>query len=251
MTTTSAPTTRQPGHPFEAIRAFGVMCGGPIVLALAAVASIAFVVIALLRGEAPPLLAIIGTGAVVAYVALLPWQRGWGATRDEARRSLPGDELVADAGLRITRAVTIDAPVDAVWPWLAQIGQDRGGFYSYEWLENLAGCRMRNAERIHPEWQHRDVGDTVKLHPLTGLKVARVEPGRLFAFEGGWFFVLEPIDDHHTRLFARGRSPRGWPSLSYALFIELPHFIMERKMLLGIKARAERAGSREGSGSHD
>jgi len=210
------------------------------VLAVAAVVSIAFVMAALLRGETPTLLTVIGTAGFIMYLALLPWQRSWGATRDEFQRSLPGDKLVAHPGLRITRAVTIDAPPDAVWPWLAQIGQDRGGLYSYEWLENLAGCRMRNADRIHPEWQHRDVGDTVKLHPLTGLKVARFEPSRIFAFEGGWFFVLEPIDDNHTRVFARTRAPRGWPSLSYALFIELPHFVMERKMLLGLKARAER-----------
>ena len=69
-------------------------------------------------------------------------------------------------------------PPEAVWPWLAQIGQDRGGFYSYEWLENLAGCRMRNADRIHPEWQDRQAGDTVLLHPSSGLKILRLDPGR-------------------------------------------------------------------------
>jgi hypothetical protein len=141
--------------------------------------------------------------------------------------------------VRPAAAVTIDAPVHTVWPWLAQIGQDRGGFYSYEWLENLAGCRMRNADRVHPEWQHREGGDTVKLHPLTGLTLARFEPDRILAFEGGWYFALVPIAGERTRLFARTRVPRRLASLSYAVFIEFPHFVMERKMLLGLKARAE------------
>jgi hypothetical protein len=126
-----------------------------------------------------------------------------------------------------------------VWPWLAQLGQDRGGFYSYEWLENLAGCRMRNADRIHPEWQEREVGETVKLHWASGLELTRFEPNRVYAL-GGWYFVLEP-EDGRTRLIARGRFPRGRASIAYGLLLELPHFIMERKMLLGIKERAERA----------
>jgi hypothetical protein len=130
----------------------------------------------------------------------------------------------------MTRAVTINAPLDEVWAWLAQIGQDRGGFYSYEWLENLAGCRMRNADRIHPDWQRRAIGDTVLLHPSTGLKVARFEPPRSYAFEGGWYFALEQVNETTTRLLARSRMPRGLASLAYAGFIELPHFIMERKM---------------------
>jgi len=78
--------------------------------------------------------------------------RSWRATPAETKRALPGDELVPEPRIQITHAVTIAAPVERVWPWLAQIGQDRGGFYSYEWLENLAGCEMRNADRVHPEW---------------------------------------------------------------------------------------------------
>ena len=130
-----------------------------------------------------------------------------------------------------------------MWPWLAQIGQDRGGFYSYEWLENLAGCRMRNADRIHPEWQHRAVGESVLLHPAFGLEVARFEPNRALVLDGWGSFVLEPIDDRRTRLISRSRVPRGWAALTYALLLEIPHFVMQRKMLLGIKERAERAAS--------
>jgi hypothetical protein len=241
VTTQTTPVTRKPLHVVEAVRAFAVTFGGPVLLALAAMASISFAAAALVRGDAPSPLALAGVAGAAVYLVLLPWQRHWGATNEETRRSLPGDELVTDPGLKITRAVTIDAPVEGVWPWLAQIGQDRAGLYSYAWLENLAGCRMRNADRIHREWQHRDIGETVMLHPLTGIKVARFEPNRILAFEGGWYFVLESIDGHRTRLFARARAPRGLPSVSYALFLELPHFVMERKMLLGLKERAERS----------
>jgi hypothetical protein len=183
-----------------------------------------------------------GVVAPVAYLlAIRPWLRRWGATAEEARRPLPGDDLVPNTAIDLTWSVTIDAPVEKVWPWLAQIGQDRGGFYSYAWLENLAGCQMRNADRIHPEWQHRDVGEQMMLHPSFGLKVARFEPNRALVLDGWGSFVLEPIDEHRTRLISRSRVPRGWAALSYALFLEIPHFVMQREMLLGIKQRAERA----------
>jgi len=149
--------------------------------------------------------------------------------------------LVPDPASQSTRAVTIDAPVDEVWPWLAQLGQDRGGFYSYEWLENLAGCRMANADRIHAEWQHRDIGDTVLLHPATGLPVWLFERNRVLALKDWGAFVLQPAGERHTRLIARNRQQKGIAAAAYYVLLELPHFIMERKMLLGIKQRAERA----------
>ena len=100
---------------------------------------------------------------------------------------------------------------------------------------------MRNADRIHPEWQERDVGETVFLHPANGLKVALFEPQRVLALKGWGAFVLEPLDERRTRLIARGRGQPGLASVAYTLLLEIPHFIMERKMLLGIKERAERA----------
>jgi hypothetical protein len=112
-----------------------------------------------------------------------PWLLNWGSTPEERRKSMPEDALMPEGSRGLTRAVTVEAPVEEVWPWLAQLGQDRGGFYSYEWLENLAGCRMRNADRIHPEWQHRDVGETVLLHPVNGLKLGKFEPNRAFTLE--------------------------------------------------------------------
>jgi hypothetical protein len=215
------------------------MLGGSVVLVGAAAASAGSAVRSVARRRRPHRLAFAGTAAYASYVWVIrPWLTRWGATDEEVSKSLPGDEIVEDAGMQTTRAVTIDAPVEEVWPWLAQVGQDRGGFYSYEWLENLAGCRMRNANGVHPEWQQREVGETVKLHWASGLKLTRFEPNRVYAL-GGWYFVLEPKDGR-TRLLCRGRFARGVASIGYALLLELPHFIMERKMLLGIKERAER-----------
>jgi hypothetical protein len=183
----------------------------------------------------------LGVAAPLTYLlAIRPGLRGWGATAEEARQPLPGDELVPDPAIDLTWAVTIDAPVEAVWPWLAQVGQDRGGFYSYTWLENLAGCRMRNADRLQPEWQQREVGEIMPLHPSFGLEVTCFELNQALVLKGWGSFVLEPIDASHTRLISRSRVPSGWPAVSYALLLEIPHFVMQRKMLLGIKQRAER-----------
>jgi hypothetical protein len=225
-----------------AARALAVSFGDAAVLSGAAAASIAELSTALLRRRRPRLAAVLGAGAAVAYkLELQPRMRSWGSTVVERTRTLPGDELVAQAGVQVTHAVTIGAPPTAVWPWLAQIGQDRGGFYSYQWLENLAGCELRNADRIHPEWQQRELGEEVPLHPLNGLRVTIFEPGRALGLEGWGVFLLEPAREGATRLIARARVPCGLPSLAYAALIELPHFVMQRRMLLGIKARAESA----------
>ncbi len=227
--------------PIDGARAFGVMLGGPVVLAAAAVGSVVSTARALARREAPSRRAAAGAAATAVYAfAVRPWLLHWGATMKERWKSLPGGED-GSGRWRSTRAITIDAPVEDVWPWLAQLGQDRGGFYSYEWLENLAGCRMRNAEEIHPEWQSREIGETVYLHWATGLPVTRFEPNVVLGLAGWGSFVVEPLGPDRTRLFARGgwRSEPWW--LVYDLLLELPHFVMERKMLLGIKERAERA----------
>ena len=225
------------------MRAFGVMLGGSIALAAAAAASIAAVARAACFAR-PPSLALLGTAATALYMfAIRPWHLRWGTEPEDEQRQLPGDELLPEDGTQILHAVTIDAPVEEVWPWLAQLGQDRGGFYSYEWLENLAGCQMRNADRIHPEWQHRELGETVHLHPAGGLRVSVFEPGRALGLEGWGTFALEPVGRGRTRLIARGGAPRGAGAVSYAVLMEIPHFLMERRMLLGIKERAE-AGRR-------
>jgi hypothetical protein len=224
------------------VRAFGVMLGGSIALAAVAAASGAAVARAALAVRRPSALALLGTSATALYALVIrPWHLRWGAEPGDEDHELPGDELLPADGTQILHAVTIDAPVEEVWPWLAQLGQDRGGFYSYEWLENLAGCEMRNADRIHPEWQYREVGETVHLHPAGGLRVTVFEPGHALGLEGWGTFALEPSGTRRSRLFARGGSPRGFGAAAYTLLIEIPHFLMERRMLLGIKERAERS----------
>ncbi|HEY6119261.1 MAG TPA: SRPBCC family protein [Pyrinomonadaceae bacterium] len=194
----------------------------------------------------------IGGAAALAVYALFvrPWHLRWGATEEELKMSLPGDELVEQPKLNATHAITIDAPPEDIWPWLVQIGQTRGGFYSYTWLENLVGCDMHNAEQIVPEWQNLKVGDEVWLHPKAPpLRVLTIEPGRAIVLENSWTFFLRPIDDQTTRLIIRGRGDFN-PNLKNALLnfilwrgvFEPAHFIMERKMMLGIKDRAEGFG---------
>lgn len=194
-------------------------------------------------------LAVAGAGAVVAYVwGIRPWHLRWGATEEELCQTLPGDELAQTPRLKATHAITIDAPADDVWPWLVQMGQTRGGFYSYTWLENLVGCHMRNADRIVPEWQELKVGDSVWLHPKAPpAQVAAIDPGRAIVLKGWGAFVLQPIDDKTTRLIIRSQGDYepnlGNAVLNFLLWrvvFEPAHFIMERKMLLGIKARAEK-----------
>ena len=197
---------------------------------------------------------------VTADLALRPWFLHWGATKDEVKKTLPGDELCPDAASVATRAVTIHAPAEEVWPWIAQLGQDRGGFYSYTWLENLVGARMRNADRILPGLPALTVGDSLWMAPPSRYggrgraKVAMIDPGRYLvlvalddfetitrgepAREGAWAFILEPVDDHTTRLLVRSRSGRAVTPGRF-LFFDPIHFIMERKMMLGIRERAE------------
>ncbi len=195
-------------------------------------------------------LAAVTAGAVAAYAyAVRPWHLRWGATAEEASAPLPGDELVPQPKSRATHAITINAPVKAVWPWLVQIGQDKSGFYSYSWLENLMGCHLRNADRVLPEFQSLKVGDQVWLHPkVPPLPVLVCEPYRAIVLgsntdnPGTWSFYLKEIDEKTTRLIIRGRGDLR-PGLlnwlfNYAVF-EPAHFIMERKMLLGVKRRAE------------
>ena len=194
-------------------------------------------------------LAVAGAGALGAYVwGIRPWHLRWGATDDELRQPLLGDDLAPNPKLKATHAITIEAPVADVWPWLVQMGQKRGGFYSYTWLENLVGCQMRNASRIVPEWQNLKVGDEVWLHPKAPpVQVAAIEPGRAIVLKGWGAFVLQPIDEQTTRLIIRSQGDYdpdlGNAALNFLLWrviIEPAHFIMERKMLLGIKERAEK-----------
>ena len=194
--------------------------------------------------------------AVLAYVGIAilsrPWHKRWGSADTELRAVLPADELVPNPHYTIQHAVTIDAPPTDVWPWLVQLGQDRGGFYSYDWLERLVGDDIRNADRLHPEWQSLHVGDLVRatqpdylggvFGPNLGWRVARLEPARVLVLDQWGAFVLEPANGG-TRLIVRTRGT-GKPNVALApvglLVFEPAHFIMQRRMLLGIKERVER-----------
>jgi hypothetical protein len=172
----------------------------------------------------------------------------WGATGEEAASRLPGDELLDEADGVSTRAITIDAPAASVWPWLAQMGPSpRGGAYTYDWIENLLGLDMHSVDRVLPEFQHPDVGDTIGLG-ADRMRLERVEPRHVLAWrsEDGnwvWTFVLEEHDGT-TRLISRNRF--RMPTLAARigmLPMEPGSLLMERRMLRGIKERAERLAS--------
>jgi hypothetical protein len=198
-------------------------------------------------------IAVIGAMASACLLYVRPRILRWGATDQELAKVLPGDELTPSVNLTATRAIAISAAVDHVWPWIAQLGQGRAGFYSYDLLENLVGCHIQSADRIVPEWQHVGVGDEVKLHPDVGLEVAVLEPGRALVLRGGvamgstsppydftWAFVLDEQPDGTTRLLVRERYAytRWWAPLLVEP-VERVSFLMTQKMLRGIRERAE------------
>jgi hypothetical protein len=183
----------------------------------------------------------------------------WGLSEAVANRAYPGDEHVPAPKWSWTHGIEIDAPPAEVYPWIAQIGCDKAGFYSYQWLENLAGCDLENAARVHPEWTHPTVGGNLWMHPsMPPMKIVDVEPGRhVFALVDdrtptggtlklGWLFYLEPLDGgRRTRFVSRFRSSyEGDWRTSLQLgpyFTESIGFVMDRRMLLGVKERVEAA----------
>jgi hypothetical protein len=173
-----------------------------------------------------------------------------GATYAEAHARLPGDELLEEADGLATRAITIDAPASAVWPWIAQMGPSpRGGAYTYDWIENLLGLDMHSVDQVLPEYQHPQVGDTLG-YGKNRMRFERVEPQRVLATrsEDGnwvWTFVLDE-QDGRTRLISRNRF--RLPTLTAKIGMvpmEPASLVMERKMLRGIKRRAERLATEE------
>lgn len=199
-----------------------------------------------------------GAAALAVYQFVIrPWHLRWGATDEEINETLPGDEVKPDADAQVTHAITINAPASEVWRWLVQIGQGRGGFYSYDWLENFFDLQIHNVDEIKPELQTLNVGDFVRsahkgwlggrFDDKAGWFVVRLEPARALVLRdeiehGSWAFVLNPIDERRTRLVVRVRGDEatnwGRKLLNLSVF-EPAHFIMERKMLLTLKERAE------------
>jgi hypothetical protein len=204
-------------------------------------------------------------GAIGYAAVVRPRTLKWGSTWREQSRVWAGDEFMPEPLTQSTRVITIHAPAERVWPWIAQIGQDRGGFYSYTPLENIVGAEMKNAEEIHQEWQHRNVGDKVwlatpsRFDGKAHLIVARWIPERLMVLVAPpdwdriaagepaehmvWSFIVEPISPKSCRLIVRslgGPNPTTAGKLANYMFWEPAHFIMERGMMLGIKTRVER-----------
>jgi hypothetical protein len=186
------------------------------------------------------------------------YYRNWGATKGECEMRLPGDTLVRDPAVQTTEAVYIDAPPSSVWPWLLQMGQDRGGFYGFEGLKNLAGLRHRDTDRVHPEWQQLAVGDAMRLAPegwwgLPGgvtLNVTDIVPEKYVVFSstsedlpinGVWSFHLQPHWEDRVRILTRARIALRHPGEVFALELARPVIALgTRGLLLGIKHRVER-----------
>jgi hypothetical protein len=194
------------------------------------------------------LLAMLGLGLIYLF-PIRRWYRHWGASEAETRRAMPGDAEVPIPTYETTLAVTVDAPPADIWPWLAQMGYRRGGLYSYDWLDRGFGfLDAPSAERILPQFQRLEVGDVIPVGRGNGFPVKAIEPfhtlvlgGETDGFRWTWQFGLYPVDDARTRLVSRNRAhvPRTVSSTLFMCALEPAAFIMTRKMLLGLKRRAE------------
>jgi hypothetical protein len=208
-------------------------------------------------------------GLILTPVMTRPWHTQWGATEKEVAATMPGDDLVPAPRQKATRAVTIDAPPDKVWPWIVQMGYRRAGWYTYDWFYKLTKSGDfvdgHSSKRIVPKLQDIKAGDVIMINPQVGytimdlkkpeylVELARVDmaTGEAFYLEktpdnymnGTWVYVLKPLADDKTRLIVR--SFNDWKgkigALSNAGAMELGAFIMFRKMMLGVKKRAEAA----------
>jgi hypothetical protein len=203
------------------------------------------------------LIAVVAT--VVGYRAgVKPWIYRWGSADDEIGSALPGDDWIAAASAPSTRAITIDAPIEMIWPWLVQIGENRGGFYSYSVLERAVGVDAHNADRIHSEWQDLRTGDTIWLARRYGeagrTVVAAVKPNSHLVLmspadfartrrgekaSGAWSFYLRPCGGGTRLLVRTSGKPCG-----HAAF-DIVHFVMEQKMMRGIRDRARQTRRRQ------
>jgi hypothetical protein len=182
---------------------------------------------------------------ILGYLAIRPWHLRWGATDEDVSRAMPGD--LEHIGW--TRAVTIEATPEQIWPWLVQWGQGRGGWYSYDWLENLFGFDIHTADRILPEFQNLAVGDPICMSKdFCPSRVTVLEPNRWLSWQaedetGGpvWNFTfgLFPVDDSHTRLIVRESFDNDFMPPAAVLALEVPDVVMELKALDMVKNRAE------------
>jgi hypothetical protein len=184
--------------------------------------------------------------AVLVWFVYRPWALTWGSTDEEVSRPMPGDEVLERATFNATRAVTIEATPEEIWPWIVQIGYRRAGFYSYDILDNDG---IPSAERILPEYQDLQVGDLIPLSKTANVRVTGLEPPNsmvlVFEVEGTWssatwVWGLYPASESHTRLVTRLRA--NATKIRSRLFLDLGEIVMMRKCMLGIKRRAEERG---------
>jgi hypothetical protein len=196
-----------------------------------------------------PTLFVILTFSVLYWFPIRRWMGRWGTTPSDLSRVMAGDGLLVNATYSGTMAVIVNAQPEHIWPWLVQMGYQRGGLYSYDWLDRLFGYLDRpSAARVLPEFQHLAVGDQIPLGRGPSWPVAVIEPNRALVLDmrnmGGfdwvWQFSLDAVDEKRTRLVSRSRvrTQTAWARLAtYA--IEPAGFLMTRRMLLGLKQRAE------------
>jgi hypothetical protein len=185
----------------------------------------------------------------------------WGTSKDELMQQFPGDSIIDTPNIVSTKSIRITAEPKQIWPWLVQMGQGQGGFYSYSRLQNLVGLKMKNADQIMPEYQDTAIGDLMKLSPQGGGEIVIMENNRalvLFAdekqminpnieesrFSTTWLFFIEHKGGGESKLYSRGRYKyKGiLVSVMMRIFLEPITFVMERKMLKGIKRRVENTG---------
>lgn len=188
----------------------------------------------------------LAVGAGLIWFVYRPWVINWGATDAEVERALAGDSIIADATFNATRAVTVHAGPEHIWPWLKQFGYRRAGLYSYDFLDNDG---IPSAEHIIPEFQDLQVGDSIPIGPGFFVRVTVLEKNRrmLLVFpdwaEATWFWGLYPEEPFRTRLVTRLRGrPRGWTRI----VVDLGEIFPMRKSMLGIKRRAERLARQQG-----
>jgi hypothetical protein len=190
----------------------------------------------------------------IGYVSVVrPWALDWGTTSAERAQPLPGDDLLPDARYVTTRAVTVNAPPTAVWPWLVQMGQDRAGFYTHNWVERLLRSGIPDTHELHPEWQRLEPGDLMRTNhdirgSAMGWPVAIVDPDHALVVRsrnmplGTYAFVLQPLEGDRTRLIVRDRAMWRRAELPFATVVYEPlHAYMETGLIRGVRQRAARA----------
>lgn len=184
--------------------------------------------------------------AVISYLLVIrPWHVRWGATDHEVAQAMPGDEVVADASFSFTRAVTIKASAEEIWPWIVQLGDQRAGFYAYDWFDNRG---VRSAEKIMPELQSLEVGDAIPISSVVIYRVWSMADNQYVVWvsdddppSGAWTWALYAKDGEQTRLVTRLRGKMEWnsPKIAFALLLDAGDFVFMRKSMSGIKQRAE------------